>query len=356
MLVFWNHFELYSFGAGIVNHWDVAAVSQIGKTGVLLFFVISGFLITHLLFEEERMFGSIDVRKFYIRRMLRIWPLYFLIIVLGFLLIPSIIALFDPTATDVLYDHFWLKLALLLLILPNLSDSIFGHGFLPSFNQVWSIGVEEQFYLFWPLLFKRFKKNRLYPLLLFSGLYLTVKVLINFLPDSTYKLILKHFMYLFPIDCIALGAGVAVLFHMRKESVLRLLFSKTTQWTVLLMTMVLMVSGIYIKYFHFEVYSILFAILVLNFALNKECIFSLEHPALDYIGKMSYGFYMLHCIILKALIILLGHFNMLSRYTLLFSAFTVTLLLATISYRFFESRFLRKKIHYSRIITGDSAG
>ena len=51
-----------------------------GELGVVIFFVLSGFLITYLLLAEKKEYNTIDVRKFYLRRILRIWPLYFLIL------------------------------------------------------------------------------------------------------------------------------------------------------------------------------------------------------------------------------------------------------------------------------------
>jgi peptidoglycan/LPS O-acetylase OafA/YrhL len=57
------------FGEGLIN----------GHYGVVLFFVLSGFLITYLLFEEKEKFGKIEIKKFYFRRILRIWPLYYLV-------------------------------------------------------------------------------------------------------------------------------------------------------------------------------------------------------------------------------------------------------------------------------------
>lgn len=55
----------------------------LGRTGVILFFALSGFLITSLLLAEQRETGCIHLRKFYVRRALRIWPLYYLIVGLG---------------------------------------------------------------------------------------------------------------------------------------------------------------------------------------------------------------------------------------------------------------------------------
>ena len=61
-----------------------------GGLGVSIFFVLSGFLITYLLLAEKKQFGKIDLKKFYIRRILRIWPLYYLVVIFGMIIYPSI--------------------------------------------------------------------------------------------------------------------------------------------------------------------------------------------------------------------------------------------------------------------------
>src|SRR5688572_27055191 len=90
-LVIIHHIEQLKSFSNIDNYWGtVPFIDIIGKLGVVLFFVLSGFLITYLLLAEERSFKRISIVKFYIRRMLRIWPLYFLIILLAFAVLPGI--------------------------------------------------------------------------------------------------------------------------------------------------------------------------------------------------------------------------------------------------------------------------
>ena len=84
------HIEFFKKLFYLPNFFDNAVISIIGRLGVVLFFVLSGFLISYLLFVEKEVTKTISVRKFYIRRMLRIWPLYFLIILLAFFIFPYI--------------------------------------------------------------------------------------------------------------------------------------------------------------------------------------------------------------------------------------------------------------------------
>lgn len=120
-----------------------------GWVGVQLFFVLSGFLITTLLLREESRFGRIDIRAFWVRRILRIWPLYYLTLFIAFALLPWADGFFRPTA-----DRSWLTFHLpaFLAFLGNWS---MGYGRpvpLDAQSILWSVCVEEQFYLLCPVL------------------------------------------------------------------------------------------------------------------------------------------------------------------------------------------------------------
>ena len=91
MLVVFSHVELIKDYHGYPNLYSThLAVYESGRMGVTLFFVLSGFLISYLLLAEKRVAGSISVKKFYTRRILRIWPLYYLLIFLTFIVLPQI--------------------------------------------------------------------------------------------------------------------------------------------------------------------------------------------------------------------------------------------------------------------------
>ncbi|WP_405059648.1 acyltransferase [Kribbella sp. NBC_01505] len=108
-----------------------------GWIGVQIFFVISGFLITTLMLREEDRSGRISFKKFYARRIFRILPVYF--VVLGVTLAAQ---LFQGTLTSAGPGS---ELPLYLFFFNE-----FGHG--GSYGQSWTLGIEQKFYLFWPLL------------------------------------------------------------------------------------------------------------------------------------------------------------------------------------------------------------
>jgi len=76
-LVIVHHVEQFKEILGYSNYNEFSFIKLIGKLGVMLFFVLSGFLITYLLLVEQKEKGTIAIKSFYMRRLLRIWPLYF---------------------------------------------------------------------------------------------------------------------------------------------------------------------------------------------------------------------------------------------------------------------------------------
>jgi peptidoglycan/LPS O-acetylase OafA/YrhL len=130
----------------------VAGTSLIegGVFGVDLFFVLSAYLITELLLREKDVCGSLDVKGFYLRRILRIWPLYFFYI--GLALIPA----FNP-------DHAftWRHAAAYVLLAGNWSVIAWGWPLPSIIGPLWTVSIEEQFYLLWPPIVRNLSRNNL---------------------------------------------------------------------------------------------------------------------------------------------------------------------------------------------------
>jgi peptidoglycan/LPS O-acetylase OafA/YrhL len=136
VVVFHLHFRA-------IRSWE----ESLGRTGVTLFFVLSGFLITWLLLKENRRTGAISLWNFYVRRFLRIFPGFycFWIIYVGL--------------AAVAHKHIaWANCIAALVYLNNYYWPLRGGGE-GGMLLTWSLGVEEQFYLIWPSIFKRFRAN-----------------------------------------------------------------------------------------------------------------------------------------------------------------------------------------------------
>ena len=122
----------------------LAGAAATGAFGVDIFFVLSSFLITELLLREKSLLGEVDVRSFYARRVLRIWPLYF-----AFLALAAAMQLFVPG------QHIGWRAAMGFTFLAGNWWIVF-HGFPSSvIFPLWSVSIEEQFYLLWPAVVKR---------------------------------------------------------------------------------------------------------------------------------------------------------------------------------------------------------
>lgn len=361
-LVILSHIEQNKTLFDIKNYYSLNFFIEGGSTGVTLFFVLSGFLITYLLIEEKKKSSKIDLKKFYIRRILRIWPLYYLILILGFLILPKITYFIIPEWSQNVFDEQWsYKIILYLLILPNISELFFNP--IPYISQTWSIGVEEQFYLFWPLIIKYFK-NLFFVLLFLTLFLLLLRNLSAYYGNPTRETFLSnswliiwqklnYFLNHFRIGSMAIGGMGALLLFKKRINFSSILFHQVSQILVYIFLFYLIISGIFIPYFHYETYSILFLYLILNISSNKKSVIKLENPVLNFLGKISYGLYMTHIIaiviVLKTLKIF--HFDESSFIYLIgcvIASVSLSIILSTISYYLLEKYFLKQKkqFHY----------
>lgn len=357
LLVILHHIENHKFLFNIKpNLWfGYNTVRLIGSLGVVLFFVLSGFLITYLLFVEKKVTDTINIKKFYIRRILRIWPLYFFLIIISAFILPEIdfftIPGFDK---EMVSENFLYKIILYVVFLPNLALTLLGG--IPYATQAWSVGAEEQFYLIWPLL-NKYVKNKW--LLMFGVIvsYLAVKLVVKLNRVNPLFKEFDKFWDSVSIDCMAIGGIFAlILFENNKVTYFlrTLLFSKKVQYVVLTSVLFFIAIGLFIPFFQNEFYSVLFGIIIINFAANKNRIFSMENVVTNFLGKISYGLYMYHLIAITIAIKISQYFNY-SNYIIYPVTIVMAILLASISYYGFELKFINKKKKYSPILSGDNA-
>ena len=92
----------------------------------------------------------------------------------------------------------------------------------------------------------------------------------------------------------------------------------------------------------------------MNFAANPKRIFSMENKILNYLGKISYGLYMFHSIVIVVVIKICQHFNWSSNFIIYSLTFILLILVSSISYTFFEQYFINKKIKFTTVLSGDS--
>ena len=380
LAVFFTHVELIKKFTGFGTHWidpeeritkftvfqsvmskEIDPLSPLiaysSALGVVFFFVLSGFLITYLLLKENESNKTIQIGKFYLRRAFRIWPLYYLIFILGFFVLPNL-ELFAVPGQDVFFNqNFWGNLMLYAFFMPNLAFSIYTTA-VPNIGQSWSIGVEEQFYLLWPLLIRK-SKNVLKSILWIAGSIIALKgILLLSFPFIKLEalVVIKKFLAMSKLECMALGGlGAYVLFN-KKEELLRIIFKPVSQ----IMAVVVIPILIYFIPTAFEdvlhlLFSISFLVIILNVAGNEKVLLRFENSILQYLGRISYGFYMFHvmCIVFTIHILdkYIGLDNDITtpQHILLYGiSFLLTVAVSSLSYHIFEKAFIRLKDKYAQ--------
>jgi peptidoglycan/LPS O-acetylase OafA/YrhL len=343
---------------GVTENFKPVYTSPIqGELGVILFFALSGFLITYLLLAEQKINDTINVKAFYIRRALRIWPLYFLTIILAIFVFPFInFLVFKGYDAAVIWTGLSWKLFFYCIFMPNIVMDFL--GFIPYATHSWTIGAEEQFYFLWPLLFKKVRNK----MAIFAGVlivYLLLYYLLRYFPnENKYSKIGFLIWSRYPISCMAIGGLYAYLAFIKNTAAEKIKSILFTVWVQLLMVLVLVLmalTGYYFKFFNNEIYALLLGYQVYNLAVNPKPVFSLENRLLNYLGKISYGLYMFHPLAIVCAIKLCLLLQYTHSYLLYPLAVVIAVALSAVSYRFFEKYFITKKTKYSAIVSGDNA-
>ena len=341
-----GHIPLNQASLGL-PHPNWGAFFYRGSTAVSFFFSLSGFLITYLLLEEHERTGTIGVRKFYLRRGCRIWPLYFAVVFAGLLFYNALLPRLG-IPYRVLYS---LPLALILYgaLLPNLMNSLYTVGGI--LNPLWSIGVEEQFYLAWAPAVKRWRRHL--PLVCWAVLASSFLLMCLSQLDVFGAERAKNFVGQLRFHYMAAGALCAWALHRHREAFLRLTpFASRTLQIVFFLLLLDYYLATLIPWGWFggeALQLVLYPWLIVNVAANPHNVLRLENRAFEYLGTISYGIYMLHmpAVYATSAIFQATHGGRLplALYVALYyaTAFGLTFLLAHLSYRFFELPFLRLK-------------
>lgn len=354
-LVIVHHIEQIKHILNLNSYWkSVPAIELIGKLGVVLFFVLSGFLITYLLLEEEKKYSKINIAKFYIRRILRIWPLYFIIVLLAFVVWPMFdqLALSQDSASSLISDLLP-KVILFALILPNMALAFYPP--VPYAAHTWSIGTEEQFYLIWPILIRLFKKYKMWLMFSIILMYISINLILhsNMIWSIPYGKQIQSFWGLFNIDCMAIGGVFAILLH-KKSPLLKILVSSSVSYLSVIAAALLIAFGCKFGLLHNEIYAVLFGLIILNFTAPNRTIIRLDYPLFNFLGNISYGLYMYHPICIMLAIQFCKSIGFMSNWILIPLTFSLTILVASASYYTIEKYFLHWKKKFAVVQSGSN--
>lgn len=335
--------ELYNF---------FNAQKQNGALGVNLFFVLSGFLITYLLINEKDKYLKIRIKNFYIRRVLRIWPLYFLMLIIGFIIFPVLKMMLGGVPNETHSYTFY------LFFVSNFQ--VIQKGFADSsiLNVLWSVGVEEQFYILWPILLAVIPKK--YLLHLF-GLLIAFTLIFRYFNIQDADIIYYHTASVFSDMVIG---GVVAYLSFFNQFFLRFIENLSKR-----VIAIIYFTGVCIILFNYKiftttfllvierfVYALFFAFIIIEQNFAKNSVYKISNSQiLSKWGVYTYGLYCLHTIgLLAAHILSEKLLKVHNQWIIMTIDFTVglsfSMLLAYFSYHLFEYPFLKLKQKFSYFI------
>jgi len=322
----------------------IGGIGSMGAFGVDVFFALSAYLITELLLREKQQCGEVDVRAFYLRRILRIWPLYFVFLAfaaaLHWIIPGQQIGWRAGMAFTFLAGNWW-------IVFQGFPSSII--------FPLWSISIEEQFYQTWPAIVRRISRNAM---AVFAISMLVIATLTRIYLGAHHAGETQVWCNtLARLDPIALGILAAIVLKGRTPNLQPLarvalvvggvtgIALAANYWMVKFDP--LATSSMVLGYPAAALGSVALLVAV----LNEHAM--LRKSALVYLGRISYGLYVFH-----VLGLMISDYTVqdqtasLGRYILRVSvALATTIGLAAASYRWLETPFLQIKQRFTHVLS-----
>jgi peptidoglycan/LPS O-acetylase OafA/YrhL len=321
-----------------------------GDLGVSFFFVLSGFLITYLLLKERELTKNINIRAFYIRRALRIWPLYYFSVIFGFVIFPLLKQYFGEAPNENADP------LLCSLFLNNFDKIINGPPDSSVLAVLWSVAIEEQFYLVWPVLFW------LVPARHYLYIFIFI-IAISLIYRATHLQGFIEVHSLGVISDMAIG-GLGAYLSISSKKFLRII--ENSNRFLNLIPYLAAVGFIFFKYQLFaEPVTIVFKRVIITFFFIwiileqnfcKHSFFKISQlKTISKLGKYTYGLYCLHTIAGLIVIVVLTKLGLnKTTWQLWLIEMPASLLLSIgisyLSYTYFESWFLKLKDRFASIV------
>jgi peptidoglycan/LPS O-acetylase OafA/YrhL len=308
-------------------------LADMGARGVPLFFAISGFLITTLLLREKERTGTIDLKAFFVRRALRIFPLYYVVLLLYVALV------WAKDRDNEAGQQFFRNLPFFVTYTSNWFVALEGRTI---FYFVWSLATEEQFYLVWPSL-ERFSPKWL-PAAVAGALSVVWLALdVGWLPLAGF---VRTVLLSVP-PAITFGVILAHVLHSpRGFGIVGKILGRPWASAVLAVAVV----GELLLELHVWPMSLTMALWVGAVVVPPSHLLSgvLSVAPLVRLGTVSYGVYLLHMLVLNVMERVVSRVGIDSRLAVYGATVVATLGVATVSFHFFEQRFLKLKERWVR--------
>jgi peptidoglycan/LPS O-acetylase OafA/YrhL len=333
-----------------------------GAIAVSFFFVLSGFLITYLLLSELKNTEGVSLRKFYMRRVLRIFPLYYLLVFIGLIIIPIFLNMVHFINTQP-YDTATGG-ALFLFFLSFVVNALYGSHLL---EPLWSIGVEEYFYLIWAPLFKFFKNHILKVII---GVILLKSIIITYFLTqnitSEWLKIVGDVLLSLKFELMAIGGlGAFAVFKDRRRVENALIFTPVFQILMFIFLFFRLFFHVYFLDNQFFIYKFLFLTpvlgsitegalflwLILNVSVNPRPILTLNNAFFEKLGAISYGIYMYQMLVIFGVVLVFKKYMLQMPPSVCFAFFYTVVTIGVIgvswlSKRYFEDWFLKFKTKF----------
>lgn len=340
LIVFFSHIPYVHFSKNFLG-----LLEGRGNIGVIFFFVLSGFLITYILLLEKEEKNQIDFRKFMIRRVLRIWPLYYVMILFAYFS-PFIINYLNLSSTNIGYSPNWLYTCFFLENYQVISQNEFAN--VSPIPVMWSLCIEEHFYIIWGLLIFFIESKKM---IKYAILIILISLLSKFVFDSNNIMKLE---ILTNIDYFMYGAIPAYLLIKHKEQTEEIITKISVLLKLITLTLVIVVI-FFSKYLNFglfsfignSIYGVLFGFLLMLFLPQKNNFFMIKDSNLfSKLGLYTYGLYLTHVIAISFTEKAFLKFNLLQKNNFILficSSLILTIVASYFSYNLVEKPFLRLK-------------
>ena len=346
-----NALRFVSFLLVFIHHIPINETSflsyftKTGGVGVSFFFSLSGFLITYILLAEKLEQNKISLKHFFIKRILKIWPLFYAMLLFAYLT-PFFLDYANlPSSSDGYKPNWWYS----VFFLENY-QMLFTKDFpnVSPLRVMWSLCVEEHFYLIWGFILFLLPVKKLPKLILFC-IFLAFFVRIIY-----FKYEILSIDIFSNIDYFAFGAIPAYLLA-TKNNILHLInnISLKTKYSIIPIILVCVIifplfNESILRFFTPTIYGFLFSTLILFTISSRNFIFINDKYVISKLGIYTYGLYLYHTIFINLFIQLFKNSAIEMKNVLIaISSLIVTIVISILSYHLFEKRFLNWKRYFN---------
>jgi len=335
----------------------VAALKSYGWVGVDLFLVLSAYLITTLLIYEREREGRISLKDFYLRRSLRIWPLYYFMLLLGFVVFPAMGLFQSGFESEKYLGMVRTHLVPHLTFLGNYSVGLFGFAPSRALTHMWTISLEEQFYIVWPAILVLVGRSGRRLTMVLVGLLLLTLLMRFYFSVGPFRHPMIWTNLISRLDPFVLGSGLAI-YRTRVSDAGGLNILKAVTGILLILAVTRFPNiprqSIHVVWQYLAVAGGI--TLLVDAALCSRgpvILVLLANKLVVKLGKLGYGLYAFHLIGIFLATQITTRVELTDPLwnwpAMVFIALAITIALAWVSYQVIEKPFLRIKERFTHI-------